>query len=107
MPTRSIDIMLSHDWPRGITSYGKEPESLPELLKFKKNLAEDVEDNTLGSPPGMEILKKLLPTYWFAGHLHCDFEANYEGKTKFLALDRCSPKSNAGRFLEIITLPEV
>ena len=104
MSTGSIDIVLSHDWPRGITNYGNEFELL-EFLNYGTLLEEFIE-NTLGSPPGMEILKKLLPSYWFAGHLHCDFEANFKGITKFLALDRCLPNSN-GRFLEIITLSGV
>ena len=58
MPTGSIDIMLSHDWPTGITRYGDKDQ----LIRRRSDLAEDIEDNTLGSPPGMEILKKLFLT---------------------------------------------
>ena len=96
MPTESVDMMLSHDWPRGITRYGNEAQ----LIRFKRHFADEIETNTLGSPPGMEILEKVLPTYWFAGHLHCKFAAVFEEKTKFLALDKCLPNR---RFLQIIT----
>ena len=56
MPTGSIDMMLSHDWPRGITRYGNEAQ----LIIDNPNLEHDIETNTLGSPPGMEILEKIL-----------------------------------------------
>ena len=95
MPPESIDVMLSHDWPRGITDYG----NVKQLLRFKKHFQEDIERNELGSQPAMEILETLLPTYWFAGHLHCKFAAIYKEKTKFLALDKCLPNR---RFLQII-----
>merc|ERR1712018_1095185 len=74
--------MLSHDWPRGITRYGNEAQ----LIRFKKHFEDEIQTNTLGSPPGMEILEKLLPAYWFAGHLHCKFAAVFEQKTKFLCI---------------------
>ena len=95
MPTGSVDIGLSHDWPCGITDYG----DVQQLLRFKRHFREDIENNALGSPPAMDILKHLLPNYWFSGHLHCKFAAIYENQTKFLALDKCLPNR---RFLQII-----
>ena len=79
MPSGSIDVMISHDWPRGITKYGNTDE-----LKF--HLKEQGLD--LGSPPSMEILQTLVPAYWFAAHLHQEFSATYEEKTKFMGLDK-------------------
>ena len=95
MTPETIDIMLSHDWPRGITDYG----NVQQLLRFKKHFKDDIERNELGSQPAMDVLEYLLPTYWFAGHLHCKFAAIYKEKTKFLALDKCLPNR---RFLQII-----
>ena len=96
MPSGSIDIMLSHDWPKGITRYGN-TEELKDHLK-KQGLG-------LGSQPTMEILQTLLPPYWFAAHFHQDFNAVYEEKTKFIALDLARSREggiNPG-FIKIIS----
>lgn len=66
-----VDIFMSHDWPRGIYHYG----STEELLRKKKFLRQEVESNTLGSPPAEELLAHLQPTYWFSAHLHVKFAA--------------------------------
>ena len=91
----SVDIMLSHDWPNGITDYG----NVEQLLRFKRFFADDIQNNRLGSKPAMDILKYLKPKYWFSGHLHCKFAAIYEETTRFLALDKCLPNR---RFLQVI-----
>lgn len=66
-----VDIFMSHDWPRGIYHYG----STEELLRKKKFLRQEVETNTLGSPPAEELLAHLQPNYWFSAHLHVKFAA--------------------------------
>ncbi|XP_076246655.1 lariat debranching enzyme [Calliopsis andreniformis] len=98
----NIDIFLSHDWPSGITKYGDENI----LLKGKPFFKNDIENNTLGSPPSMELLEHHYPSYWFSAHLHCKFAALVPEKdgikvTKFLALDKCLPKR---KFLQILEL---
>ncbi|XP_068618325.1 lariat debranching enzyme isoform X2 [Battus philenor] len=96
-----VHVMLSHDWPRGITEYGDKNN----LLKRKPFLREDIESNQLGSAPAEKLLHLLKPHYWFAAHLHCQFAAlvQHEGsETKFLALDKCLPKR---RHLQILDLP--
>ncbi|XP_051163383.1 lariat debranching enzyme isoform X2 [Leptopilina boulardi] len=97
-----IDIFLSHDWPRGITKYGNERM----LLKKKPFFRNDIENDVLGSPASIDLLKKHYPTYWFAAHLHCKFAAlvnEEDGSrcTKFLALDKCLPRR---KFLQIIDI---
>ncbi|XP_035915197.1 lariat debranching enzyme [Anopheles stephensi] len=100
--TPTVDVMLSHDWPRGITRHG----NVQQLLRFKPAFREDIESNRLGSAPCEDLLRKLQPPYWFAAHLHCKFAAlvtHSEGNvTKFLALDKCLPKR---RFLQILDIP--
>lgn len=66
-----VDIFMSHDWPRGIYHYG----STEELLRKKRFLRQEVESNTLGSPPAEELLAHLQPSYWFSAHLHVKFAA--------------------------------
>lgn len=101
-----IDIMISHDWPRGVYKYG----DVERLLSRKEFFREQIDANTLGSKPSEELLHELKPSYWFAAHLHCKFvsivpHGNEKGevikRTKFLALDKCLPKRNFLQLLEI------
>ncbi|QRV74125.1 RNA lariat debranching enzyme [Ceratobasidium sp. AG-Ba] len=67
----SPDVFMSHDWPVEITKYG----DLQSLLKRKPFFQSDIEKGELGSPPMMDLLRSLRPTYWFSAHMHCRFEA--------------------------------
>ncbi|XP_004518449.1 lariat debranching enzyme isoform X2 [Ceratitis capitata] len=126
--TGTIDIFMSHDWPRGIYNYGNKSQ----LARFKPHFRDEMDKGQLGSRPCEDLLKLLKPKYWFAAHLHCKFAAvvpheaddsssegddvNYEEEkckenkfpedkveniTKFLALDKCLPKR---RFLQILDI---
>lgn len=99
---RPLDIMLSHDWPRGIYNHGNSRQ----LLRKKPFFKEEIDRGSLGSPPAEKLLNKLKPKYWFAAHLHCKFAALVDHKeegstTKFLALDKCLPRR---RFLQILDI---
>lgn len=62
---------MSHDWPRGIYHHGDKEK----LLKWKQHFRSEIKNNTLGSRPAEELLKKIRPKYWFSGHLHVKFPA--------------------------------
>ena len=98
-----IDIIMSHDWPRGIYHYGNRDD----LLRQKPFFRAEVEENVLGSKPGEDLLTLLKPRYWFAAHMHVKFSAmvahDVEGEkvTRFLALDKCLPGRDFLQFLDI------
>ena len=100
-PRRPVDIMLSHDWPRGVWNHGDHAR----LVRAKPFLRDDMQTNRLGSPPCWELLQTLRPRYWFSAHLHCKFAAivphtaNVGTSTRFLALDKCLPGRD---FLQIV-----
>lgn len=107
-----VDIILSHDWPRGIHQYG----DTAGLRMQKRHLIEEMELNTLGNPAHMELLQHLQPRYWFAAHLHVKFAAVYthssQGErgeiprtTRFLALDKVIPGRGYLEVLDIETAP--
>lgn len=109
-----VDIFLSHDWPVGITAHGDEAQ----LLRFKPFFAEDIRRRALGNPHTMALLREARPTYWFAAHLHCYFEATIshakartaasgsgaaaaEETTRFVALDKCDKGHGFLTFIDI------
>jgi len=95
------DIMLSHDWPRGVYNHGDKEQ----LLRYKKHFKEDIETDRLGSAPTREIMDTVQPDYWFSAHLHCKFAALIDHGnnkvTKFLALDKCLPRR---QFLQVVEI---
>jgi lariat debranching enzyme len=103
-----IDVMITHDWPVGITDpeYG----NLNWLLKIKSFFREDIEKNQLGNKYTMDILKQLRPRYWFAAHMHVKYpavvpHADSEGNktaedTHFMALDKPTPNPKR-QFLDV------
>lgn len=100
-----IDVVLSHDWPRGIHAFGNEHN----LFRRKPYFRQEASENKLGSQPLRDILDKLMPSYWFSAHMHVKFSALYQreadgngGKsTKFLALDKCLPNR---QYLQVLDL---
>uniref|UniRef100_A0A915PV11 Lariat debranching enzyme C-terminal domain-containing protein n=1 Tax=Setaria digitata TaxID=48799 RepID=A0A915PV11_9BILA len=102
-----IDIMVTHDWPAGITDYG----DVKQLLRLKPYFEEDLKKNTIGNPASMTLLHELKPRYWLAAHLHCFFVAlvphpnkndpeNDFEPTKFLSLDKPLPRRHFLQALE-------
>jgi lariat debranching enzyme len=96
-----IDIVISHDWPRGIVWYG----DTQRLLQRKQYFQQDIYSNQLGSEPLEEVLLQVQPKYWFSAHLHVKFSALVEHTngqlTRFLALDKCLPGRD---FLQILDI---
>nr|XP_018916655.1 PREDICTED: lariat debranching enzyme isoform X2 [Bemisia tabaci] len=108
----SLDIMISHDWPKGIWEHGNRNQ----LLRHKPFFRDDMDNDKLGSEPCRELLDHLKPSYWLAAHLHTKFVAlvpHVEKKdenidepgpiksTRFLALDKCLKRKRYLQLLEI------
>jgi lariat debranching enzyme len=58
--TQRLDVMLSHDWPRGIAHYG----DLRRLLRAKPFLQGEVRvvlNTTKNSSPGSRVNRSLRP----------------------------------------------
>eukprot|EP00808_Paulinella_micropora_P006902 g40411.t1 len=98
-----MDILISHDWPRGIDQKG----NTQQLLRRKPFLEQDIREKRLGSPPSERLIQVLQPKFWFAAHLHVKFPAIFDhghGKTtKFLALDKCLPRRD---YMQILDFPD-
>jgi lariat debranching enzyme len=96
-----MDIVLSHDWPRGIYHFG----DIPSLLSRKPFFSAEIQRDDLGSVAAQHVLLTLQPKYWFSAHLHVKFPAllNHPsgGTTRFLALDKCLPGRD---FLQILDI---
>ena len=105
LPPDTVDILITHEWPEGITRFGNEKS----LLRRKPFFEKDIRLQNLGNPSTMVLGKKLRPSYWFSAHLHCKFAAlisHSEGKrdfTRFLALDKPGPRRN---FIQVLYAPQ-
>jgi lariat debranching enzyme len=98
---------MTHDWPVGITKFGNEEQ----LLRFKPYFKNDIAQNQLGNPHSRELVDEIRPRHWFAGHLHCKFEATVqhevnenceaEGQTDFLALHKCNRTKPNKMFFDV------
>ena len=50
--SNALDIVVSHDWPAGITDFG----NTEQLLRFKHHFTDDIRNNRLGNPETMDLL---------------------------------------------------
>ena len=104
-----VDVFISHDWPQGVAVHG----DMGALMRAKPFLRDELQDGSLGSRPGAQLLELLAPDYWFSAHLHTKFSALVPrggaapgvvpGATRFLALDKCLPRRS---FLQVVDLPD-
>lgn len=80
---KSTDIMVSHDWPSTIPmNYGG-----TYLERRRRDLIKSDKEGTFGLLKGMDIIRKLKPSSWFASHHHITFTADVEG-TSFHAIPK-------------------
>jgi hypothetical protein len=77
-----------------LTHHSRLIRSTP-LLLVSMSTCLQIEDGSLGSPAGQQLMGALQPKYWFSAHMHTKFPAivpHTDGSiTRFLALDKCLP----------------
>lgn len=79
----NTQLIITHEWPATIPSqYGGHylQKRRPDLVKEDKN-------KTFGLSKGIEMIKKLKPSVWFASHHHITFHTNVD-QTQFIALPK-------------------
>lgn len=88
------DVFFSHDWPQGIEQAG----DIGSLLRRKPFFRQEVQTNSLGSPPLLHLLRTLKPPYWFSAHLHVKFPAiwKHDFDQRGLAAQAAAGKANGG-----------
>ena len=97
---RTVDAVVSHDWPRGVEQYG----DAAGLARRKPHFRDEMQRNDLGSPANEILLNALKPAHWFAAHLHVKFAAvvRHQGgaATRFLSLSKVLPDHDFLQLLE-------
>lgn len=91
-----LDIVVTHDWPRGIEHYG----DIKVLLTQKPFLEKDIYAGKLGNPATTKLLDSLKPQWWLSAHLHVFYTAEYKN-TRFVALDKALPRRKFLSFIDV------
>ncbi|KAG9021279.1 hypothetical protein FS837_007384, partial [Tulasnella sp. UAMH 9824] len=91
MKLSPVDICLSHDWPQYMESHG----NYNALMRRKPHFRADAEAGRLGSPPLLEVLKKVRPSRWFSGHMHVKYEATFKHAEQAGATSAAASSSGA------------
>eukprot|EP01126_Amoeba_proteus_P043403 TRINITY_DN4761_c0_g2_i8.p1 TRINITY_DN4761_c0_g2~~TRINITY_DN4761_c0_g2_i8.p1 ORF type:complete len:448 (+),score=80.20 TRINITY_DN4761_c0_g2_i8:78-1421(+) len=75
-----IDIFMSHDWPKEVVTRDSE---------ISEHILQQVKDGSFGCIQYTELLKIHKPRWWLSGHMHTNFQTEFEhsdgSSTKFLA----------------------
>jgi len=104
--TGNVDILVCHDWPRGIHAHG----DIADVLRKKDKsgqMKQEIAANTFGNPGTYSLIEKLKPRYCFAGHMHIKFTAvvkHETHETNFLALDKPQPGFPRREFMELLEI---
>ena len=67
-----------------------------DLIHRSGKLGQEIKRGDFGNMKTFEVLQKLKPRLWVAGHMHCYYTATYPHGdsglvTRFIALDKCLP----------------
>ena len=114
-----VDIGMSHDWPGNVAYFANTQKIFKDRPWFKQ----DIENQELGNPYALKLMRKWNPKYWISSHMHYKFScqvgkndplpSNTKFKdpnsvkqpnfTTFIALDK--PKGNRLDYLELFEIP--
>ena len=87
-----VDLLLLHDWPRGLAELAAPGTSAGEPRRG------------VGNPPARALLEKLKPRWLFCGHMHWHFRGEIPwpdgSTTTFVCLDRVNRPQ--GPFLAVL-----
>ncbi|KAG8943564.1 hypothetical protein FRC04_002789 [Tulasnella sp. 424] len=92
---RSIYHVRQYDVQR-MLQYIERHGNYNGLMKRKPHFRQDAETGRLGSPPLLEVLKKVRPSWWFSGHMHVKFEAAFKHE------DQVAAKAGASSSMAVV-----
>ncbi|KAF4699188.1 hypothetical protein FOZ62_031722, partial [Perkinsus olseni] len=113
MEVDPVRIVVSHDWPTGITDYG-DTDTLLRVKDRTGTMRQEISRGEMGNAHSMDLMGKLRPDYWFSGHMHAKYTALVPHEatqdrpaslTRFIALDKCVPRRQGSLgYMQVITI---
>ncbi|KAF4654061.1 hypothetical protein FOL47_010160 [Perkinsus chesapeaki] len=113
MQNDPVRVIITHDWPTGITDYG-DTDTLLRVKDRNGTMRQEISRGELGNAHSMDLMRRIRPDYWFSGHMHAKYTAlvpheatedRQASLTRFIALDKCVPRRQGSLgYLQIITI---
>ncbi|XXQ35269.1 Lariat debranching enzyme C-terminal domain-containing protein [Plasmodiophora brassicae] len=96
------DIVLSHDWPRGILQYGDDEV----LINHRPQLAKQIAADAFGNPHLDDLMTHLRPGHWFSARWQLKWSAAWRHANGQQTLFYSAPKTCRRKdFLQYFDIP--